>query len=40
MKNYEWKSSVSDLIQQYIDFKHLSGMKFEKQEHCLQRFLL
>ncbi len=38
MKNYEWKSSVSDLIQQYIDFKHLSGMKFEKQEHCLQRF--
>lgn len=38
MKNYEWKSSVSDLVCQYIEFKRLSGMKFEKQERCLQHF--
>lgn len=38
MKDYKWKSSVSDLIQQYIDFKHISGMKFENQERWLQHF--
>ncbi len=38
MKYYEWKSSVSDLIKQFVNFKHLSGIKFEGQERCLQHF--
>ena len=38
MKYYEWKSSVSDLIKQFVNFKHLSVIKFEGQERCLQHF--
>lgn len=38
MRNYTWKCSISDEIEKYIDFKQLSGLKFEAQERCLQHF--
>lgn len=38
MKNYVWKSSIAPLISQYLELKHLSGLKYEGQERCLQHF--
>lgn len=38
MKNYVWKSSMAPLISQYLEIKHLSGLKYEQQERCLQHF--
>ena len=38
MKNYIWKSSMAPLIRQYLEIKHLSGLKYERQERCLQHF--
>lgn len=38
MKNYIWKSSLSDYIQNYIQLKQQTGMKFQQQERYLQHF--
>lgn len=38
MRNYVWKSSMAPLISQYLEIKHLSGLKYERQERCLQHF--
>jgi hypothetical protein len=38
MKNYEWKSSLSEHIRKYIAFKKASGLKFARQETLLQFF--
>ena len=38
MKNYVWKSSFAALISQYIEMKHLAGLKFKDQEVYLQHF--
>ena len=38
MKNYIWKSAFASLINQYIEMKHLAGLKFIDQEVHLQHF--
>ena len=38
MKNYEWKSSLSEHIRKYIAFKRAAGLKFARQETLLQLF--
>lgn len=38
MKNYEWKSSLSEYLRRYIAFKKASGLKFARQEALLQFF--
>lgn len=38
MRNYEWKSSLSEQIKAFIDLNRLSGLKFEQQERFLQHF--
>ena len=38
MKNYEWKSSLSEYIRRYIAFKRASGLKFDRQKTLLQFF--
>lgn len=38
MKNYEWKSSLSEYIRKYIELRKASGLKFSRQEVLFQRF--
>lgn len=38
MKNYEWKSDFSPLINDFLEQYRLAGFKFEKQERILQHF--
>jgi integrase len=35
---YEWKSDLADIIQEYIDLKHQTGLKFEQQARYLRHF--
>lgn len=38
MKDYQWKSTLSGLMQSYIRTKHMTGFRFQCQERCLQHF--
>ncbi len=38
MTNYIWKSSLSPMIEKYLDMKHTAGYKYVRQERCLQHF--
>ena len=38
MRDYQWKSTLSGLIQSYIHTKHMTGFRFQCQERYLQHF--
>lgn len=38
MNGYEWKSTLAPMIARYLEVKHMAGLKYTRQERCLQHF--